>query len=152
MFTCLLLGEISVNSLIKNYKTNKPDRMPVILLIEDEKEMREMLKSALVKKNYTVIEAENGKEAILHFKPFVTDIVVTDLIMPEEDGLKAIMKIREMKPGIKIIAYSGGGKAGPGNYLNMAKTLGVDVILSKPFSVCEMTSKIEEMLITEQTE
>jgi CheY-like chemotaxis protein len=125
--------------------------MSVILIIEDEKELREMLKVALVRNNYTVLEAENGKEAIIHFKPGVTDLVVTDLIMPEEDGLKVIMKIRQMKPGIKIIAISGGGKAGPGSYLNVAKALGADAIYSKPFSVTDLVAKIEELLKVEQS-
>jgi len=70
--------------------------------------------------------------------------------MPEEDGLKVIMKLREMKPSIKIIAISGGGKAGPGSYLSLAKALGADVILSKPFSVNDMISHIEELLFVEQ--
>ena len=125
--------------------------MSVILLIEDDNELREMLKVALVRNNYTVLEAENGKEAIIHFKPGVTDLIVTDLIMPEEDGLKVIMKIREIKPGIKIIAISGGGKAGPGSYLNIAKALGADAIYSKPFSVGDLVTKIEELLKPEQS-
>ncbi len=125
--------------------------MPVILLVEDDNELREMLRIALVRKDYVVLEAENGREALIHFKPGVTDLVITDLIMPEEDGLKVLMKIREMKPGIKVIAISGGGKAGPGSYLNLAKALGADVIFSKPFSINDLTSKIEDLLRIEQS-
>jgi CheY-like chemotaxis protein len=120
--------------------------MPGILLVEDDTDLREMLKVSLQRKRYTILEAGNGKDAIIHFKPNITDLVVTDLIMPEEDGLKVIMKLREIKPSIKIIAISGGGKAGPGSYLNLAKALGADVIYSKPFSVNDMISKIEEMV------
>ena len=126
--------------------------MPVILIIEDDRECREMLKVALIRNNYTVIEAKNGKEALLHFKPGVTDLVITDLIMPEEDGLKVIMKFREMKPGIKVIAISGGGKAGPRSYLNLAKALGADSIYSKPFSVNDLVAKIDVLLKVEQSE
>jgi CheY-like chemotaxis protein len=124
--------------------------MPGILIVEDEKELQEMLKTSLVRRKFTVLEASNGKEAIIHFKPSITDLVVTDLIMPEEDGLKVIMKLREIKPSIKIIAISGGGKAGPGSYLNLAKALGADAIFSKPFSINDLISKIEELLKTEQ--
>src|SRR5450759_4820910 len=92
--------------------------MPGILIVEDDKSIREMLKLSLLRNNYTVLEAENGKDAIVHFKPLLTDLVVTDLIMPEEDGLKVIIKLKEIKPSIKIIAISGGGKAGPASYLN----------------------------------
>jgi CheY-like chemotaxis protein len=124
--------------------------MPGVLIVEDEKELREMLSVSLTRRKYTVLEAENGKDAIAHFKPSITDLVVTDLIMPEEDGLKVIMKLRELKPSIKIIAISGGGKAGPGSYLNLAKALGADAIYSKPFSINDLVSKIEELLNNEQ--
>jgi len=120
--------------------------MPGILIVEDEKELREMLRVSLLRRNFSVMEAENGKDAILHFKPSITDLVVTDLIMPDEDGLKVIMKLREIKPLIKIIAISGGGKAGPGNYLNLAKALGANAIFSKPFSLNDLMAKIEELL------
>lgn len=124
--------------------------MPGILIVEDEKELREMLKLSLLRHKYTVIEAVDGKDAITHFKPSITDLVITDLIMPDEDGLKVILKLKEMKPAIKIIAISGGGKAGPGSYLNLAKALGADAIYSKPFSINDLISRIEELLAFEQ--
>lgn len=124
--------------------------MAGILIVEDDKDLREMLRISLSRKRFTVLEADNGKEAILHFKPLVTDLVITDLIMPEEDGLKVIMKLREMKPDLKIVAISGGGKAGPGNYLNLAKALGADITVSKPFSVNDLIAKIEVLLNIEQ--
>jgi len=124
--------------------------MPGILIVEDDVELREMLNVSLVRRNFSVFEASNGKEAILHFKPSITDVVVTDIIMPEEDGLKVIMKLRELKPSIKIIAISGGGKAGPGSYLNLAKALGANAIFSKPFPTNDLITKIEELLNVEQ--
>lgn len=124
--------------------------MAGILIVEDDKELREMLKLSLVRRKHVVFEAENGRDAITHFKPSITDLVVTDLIMPEEDGLKVIIKLREMKPSIKIIAISGGGKAGPGSYLNLARALGADAIYSKPFSTNDLISRIEELLSGEQ--
>src|ERR1035437_8004373 len=118
--------------------------MPGVLIVEDDKELREMLKLSLLRRNFTVLEAENGKAAITHFKP-----LITDLIMPEEDGLKVIIKLRELKPSIKIIAISGGGKVGPGSYLNLAKALGADAIYSKPFSINDLIAKIEQLLDNE---
>jgi CheY-like chemotaxis protein len=124
--------------------------MPGILIVDDEKDLREMLKISLLRRKFTVYEAENGKDAINHFKPSITDLVITDIIMPDEDGLKVIIKLRELKPLIKIIAISGGGKAGPGSYLNLAKALGADAIFSKPFSITDLIAKIEELLAIEQ--
>jgi CheY-like chemotaxis protein len=124
--------------------------MPGVLIVEDDRELREMLKMSLLRKGYTVQEAENGKEAISHFKPLITDLVVTDLIMPDEDGIKVVIRLRELKPAIKIIAISGGGKVGPGSYLNLAKALGADAIYSKPFSIKDLIVKIEQLLENEQ--
>jgi len=120
--------------------------MAGILIVEDEKEIREMLRIALIRRKHTVLEAADGKEAITHFKPAVTDLVVTDLIMPEEDGLRVIIKLREIKPALKVIAISGGGKAGPASYLNLAKALGADAIFTKPFSINDLIIKIEDLL------
>jgi DNA-binding response OmpR family regulator len=124
--------------------------MAGILIVEDDNDMREMLKVTLTRRKYSVMDASNGKEAISKFKPSLTDLVITDLIMPDEDGLKVIMKLKEIKPEIKIIAISGGGKGGPGNYLNLARALGADFVLSKPFSIKELISKIEHLIESEQ--
>jgi CheY-like chemotaxis protein len=76
--------------------------MACILIVEDDRDLREMLRTTLIKRKYIVSEASNGKEALLRFKPSLIDLVITDLIMPDEDGLKVIMKVREIKPSIKI--------------------------------------------------
>jgi DNA-binding response OmpR family regulator len=120
--------------------------MAGVLIVEDDKELREMIALSLTRRKFTVLEAVNGKDAIMRFKPSITELVVTDLIMPEEDGLKVIMRLRELKPSLKVIAISGGGKAGPGSYLNLARALGADAIFSKPFSINDLVAKIEELL------
>lgn len=124
--------------------------MTGILIVEDDNDLREMLKVSLLRRKYTVLEASNGKEALIRFKPSIVDLVITDIIMPDEDGLKVIMRLRELKPSMKIIAISGGGKAGPGNYLSMARALGADEIFSKPFSINTLMSKIDDILEKEQ--
>jgi CheY-like chemotaxis protein len=124
--------------------------MAGILIVEDDNDMREMLKTTLVRRKYSIQEASNGMEAITKFKPAMTDLVITDLIMPDEDGLKVIMRLKEMKPDIKIVAISGGGKAGPANYLSLARALGADVVLPKPFSINDLISKIEFLIEPEQ--
>jgi CheY-like chemotaxis protein len=120
--------------------------MAGILIVEDDQVLREMLRDALVKRKYIVITAANGREAIAKFRPSVVDLVITDLLMPEEDGLMVIMKIKEIKPSTKLIAISGGGKAGPGSYLLMADKLGADHVFSKPFLPSELVQKVREMI------
>jgi DNA-binding response OmpR family regulator len=120
--------------------------MAGVLIVEDDADLREMLRDALEKRKFTVITAANGREAIARFRPSIIDMVVTDLLMPEEDGLMVIMKIKELKPSVKMIAISGGGKAGPGSYLLMASTLGADHVFSKPFLPSELVQKVREIL------
>jgi len=122
--------------------------MQGILIVEDDAELREMLKTAFVRRKFTVLEAANGKEAIAHFKPFVTDVVITDIIMPEEDGLGVIRKLKALKPELKIIAMSGGGKAGPRNYLDLAKMFGANATITKPFLIGDLISIVEKLLGT----
>ena len=120
--------------------------MPGVMIVEDDLSLREMLREALEKRRYTVITASDGREAISKFRPSVIDLVITDLLMPEEDGLSVIMNIRQIKPETKIIAISGGGKAGPGSYLHIAKKLGADHVFSKPFLPYELVQKVREIL------
>jgi len=101
-----------------------------------------MLKLSLSRRNFTVFEADNGKSAIAHFKPTITDLVVTDLIMPEEDGLKVVIKLRELKPTIKIIAISGGGKVGPGSYLNWQKRWALMQFIQNRFQLTTLLQKL----------
>ena len=120
--------------------------MQGILIVEDDAELRDIIKTALVRHKFTVIEATNGKEAIAYFKPLVTDIVITNIIMPEEDGLAVIRKLKELKPELKMIAMSGGGKASPRNYLDIAKMFGADATLAKPFQINDLISTVENLL------
>ena len=120
--------------------------MYVILIVEDDVELREMIKAALLVNRFTVIEASNGKEATEYFKPLVTDVVITNIIMPEEDGLGVIMKLKALKPDLKIIAMSGGGKASPRHYLDVAKALGANATITKPFQISDLVSIVEELL------
>src|SRR5512145_3040571 len=105
--------------------------MAGVMVVEDDAVLREMLRDSLEKRKYTVITAADGREALAKFRPSIVDLVITDLLMPEEDGLMVIMKIKEMKPSTRVIAISGGGKAGPGSYLLMASKLGADHVFSK---------------------
>ena len=120
--------------------------MAYILLVEDDNDLRAMLKSSLEKNRYTVIEASNGREALQKFKPLLTDLVITDLLMPEQDGIGLIMEIKKIKPEVKVIAISGGGKAGPSNYLSIAETLGADAVFAKPFSLTSFIEKVSSII------
>ena len=120
--------------------------MEKILVIDDEPVIRVLLRQLFEKKSYTVFEACDGKEGLDLYKKETPDVVVTDLIMPEEEGLSVIKKIRKMEPDAKIIAISGGGMGSAEVYLKLAKTMGAQYVFQKPFDAREMLSTVENML------
>lgn len=112
--------------------------MKNILLVDDDKSVRALLKSLLEDEGYAVEQAGDGKSALESFRRRLPDIVVTDIVMPEREGLETIMEMRRINSHIKIIAMSGGGRhTGPSNYLNLAKDLGADYIIEKPFALSD---------------
>jgi len=120
--------------------------MPKILLVDDDDSFRKMLRLTLTKMGYDVVEARDGKEALVLHHQLSPDLVLTDLIMPEKEGLETIEELRRVYPGIKIIAMSGGGRLSATNYLKVAKLMGADRILAKPFSNDEMALALSDLL------
>jgi YesN/AraC family two-component response regulator len=121
--------------------------MARILIIDDEEQIRIMLRKTLEKAGYGVVDAPNGKIAKRLFQAEPADLIITDIVMPEKDGLETIMEFRKDFPGVKIIAISGGGLYGhEENYLNIAKKLGVLRIFPKPFNWDEMIESVRELV------
>lgn len=121
--------------------------MACILVIDDEASVRQMVRRILSLDNHTIIEAEDGRKGIDQLKKRQPDLVVTDLFMPNMEGIETIREFRRLKPGIKILATSGGGSSGePTSVLNMAHKLGADAVLSKPFRAAELAQAVERLL------
>ena len=114
--------------------------MARILLIEDDDSVRTMLSLTLVHFGHTVIEARNGKEGLELFPHADADLLITDIVMPEKEGLEVLMELRKKDPPVKIIAISGG------DYLHMAKLMGAAKVLAKPFSTNLLIAAIDELL------
>lgn len=110
-----------------------------ILVIDDDPSVRKFIATTLKNENYTVTEAENGEDGLKKFQEERDiGIIITDLLMPDKEGIETIMEIRKVNPSIKILAISGGGKAGPENYLLLADAVGANATLKKPFSGQEL--------------
>ncbi len=109
-----------------------------ILVIEDDNDFRETLALTLRDEGYEVAEACDGKQGARMMKEFNPDLVITDILMPEKDGLEIIMMQRKEMPDIKVIAMSGGCVLGPHGYLETASVLGAKKTLIKPFSRDEL--------------
>jgi CheY-like chemotaxis protein len=122
--------------------------MSLILLVDDDEPFRTMLRKMLVKMGYDVVEARNGLEGIRIFELQAFDLVMTDLVMPEKEGLETIKAMRQSRPGALILAMSGGGRGSAIDYLRVAKMLGADCILSKPFSNDELSTALGGLLPT----
>ena len=120
--------------------------MANILLVEDEEQLRSMLKDVLEGAGHEVRVAENGKIAMNAFALRPAELVVTDLIMPEKEGLEIIRELKRNHSNVKIIAISGGGRNNADDYLELAKRFGANHILAKPFSNREFLNVIEEVM------
>jgi DNA-binding NtrC family response regulator len=117
-----------------------------ILIVDDEEQMRLALRRMLEKEGYSVREAENGEKAIRAHREKQADLIITDIIMPDKEGLGTIVELKSEFPDVKIFAMSGGGKNSPDQYLRMAKGLGVDRVFIKPFNREDILSAVEDAL------
>jgi len=116
-----------------------------ILVVDDNDQIRGMLRLMLETAGHEVSDAANGKSALHLQKTIPADLVITDIIMPEMEGIELIINIRKIDPRVKIIAISGGGKIDPYLCLDIAGQLGADRILQKPFSQATLMSIISEL-------
>lgn len=120
--------------------------MALILVIEDDEPLRQLIRNSLVSLGHQVLGAENGRSAIAMFSSTTVDLVITDILLPDKDGLELIPQFRKSAPSIKIIAISGGGRLGAKSYLGTAKALGALKTLAKPFSSLELQNAVKEVL------
>jgi len=117
-----------------------------ILLIDDESEIRKLFIKKLAGKGYEIIEACDGKEGLKLYHETRPDLVITDLVMPEKEGIETIIELKREFPNVKIIAISGGGRNVPGAYLHIAKNLGAERTFSKPIDWPELIKTVRELL------
>jgi CheY-like chemotaxis protein len=120
--------------------------MPRILLIEDDELLRSVLAQALVANGHEVMQAGNGEEGVALFRSSAVDLVVTDLVMPVQEGVETIMQLRKQRD-VPIIAMSG-GVPNSKLYLSLAGRLGAQKILPKPFTPAQLLTAIAEALGT----
>ncbi len=125
--------------------------MARVLLVDDDLQIRDMLKLTLQRDGHEVTEAENGIQAVQRYESGVTDLVITDIVMPEKEGIETIMELRSLDPLVKIIAISGGGRINPDDYLNWARRFGVRYTFTKPVDREELRQAIEELMATEKS-
>jgi CheY-like chemotaxis protein len=121
-----------------------------VLIIEDDEFVQKMLKQTFERAGYEVALASNGAAGVKLYdsklsllEPF--DVVITDLIMPEMEGIETITKLRKSNPNVKIIAISGGGRNKPEDYLHLAQKLGAVYTFTKPVDRDALLQKVSEL-------
>ena len=115
-----------------------------ILLIDDNEEIRAFLRRILEEAGYFVMDAANGREGLRQFRHTPVDLVITDLLMPDSDGLEVTMTLRHESPHVKIIALTGG--AGEPDLLKVAKLLGAHLTMKKPLEMTEFLKAVQQEL------
>ncbi len=120
--------------------------MHTILIIDDDIQIRTMMKKMLDREGYQVITAKDGREGLRIYENSVIDLVITDLIMPEKEGIETIIALKKHNSEAKIIAISGDGQVNPVSYLDMAIKLGAQKAFSKPIQRKDLLAAIETLL------
>jgi len=117
-----------------------------ILLVDDEDMVRMQIRSSLELEGHQVREASNGREAIDMLNGYKPDLMITDILMPEKEGIETIMEVRQKYADIKIIAISGGVRTDNMDFLKIAKRLGADLALPKPFGRQQLLTLVNQLL------
>ena len=120
--------------------------MAKILIIDDEWPIRAALRRVLEGAGHEVVDAPNGEEGMRLYREHPADLVVTDILMPEKDGLEVVRELQRDFPQVTVIGISGVGRTGKLDYLSYAKTFGATRIFSRPFDLKEFLEAVEESL------
>ena len=120
--------------------------MADILIVDDDDQLRQLMCKSLSLAGHLVQEAANGVEATRHLRVHVPDLVITDIIMPDMDGLQLIRETKTKSPQFRILAITGGGTTDPNLRLTLAQEFGADDTLHKPFGLNDLTRKVSALL------
>ncbi len=120
--------------------------MARILVIDDDPAVRLSIQLALEHEGHHVACASDGEQGLRAFALKAPELVITDLIMPNKEGIEAIMQIRAHDPKTPILAMSGGGRLGNADFLKMAATVGANATLPKPFESEDLIAAVRRLL------
>jgi CheY-like chemotaxis protein len=119
-----------------------------ILLVDDDDMSRGAIHKMLERAGYAVESTSDGDEVIRMYGQQEADLVITDLIMPDKDGLEIIQDLRRLNPQVRILAISGGGRVDANEYLAVARKFGAVEVLSKPFTKDDLRKAVDAALGT----
>jgi DNA-binding response OmpR family regulator len=120
--------------------------MQTILVIDDDKLMCLALAKMLISAGYNVVQASDGEEGLRLYRSQDFDLVITDLIMPDKEGIQIIRELRKENSLVRIIAISAGGRGGATDYLKWARLMGAKQCLTKPIKREDLLGSVESVL------
>ena len=120
--------------------------MTAILMVDDQKELRAVVGRVLTEAGYEVAEAEDGDAALAAFRASPPALVITDIVMPGKAGIEVIATMKREHPEVKVLAISGGGRAHVMDFLAIARKVGADAALEKPFRKSDLLARVAELL------
>jgi len=120
--------------------------MVCILVIDDDQQLRLLFRQLLERAGYEVVEASDGCEGVQCFQARPMDLVITDLLMPKQNGFETIRMLQTLAPSLKIIAVSGGGTQGSSDVLHVAAALGAHRTLQKPVRLQDLLGAVQQLL------
>ncbi len=120
--------------------------MAYILIIDDDPQVCSLLKQVFEEEGYTVQSALNGVEGINRYRDKPAELVILDILMPEKEGLETIVDLRREFPHVKIIAMSAGSERAKINLLDLARRLGAQHTITKPFDLLAITDLVAKLL------
>ena len=117
-----------------------------ILVIDDDIQFRTMIVEMLERKDFTVFSASDGEKGLQIWQELKPDLVITDIIMPNKEGIETIIDLKRKDKSVKIIAISGGGRINAKDNLHSAKLLGASLTLAKPFDNSQLMEAIYQLI------
>jgi two-component system, chemotaxis family, chemotaxis protein CheY len=117
-----------------------------ILVVDDDDLIRKLVVRTLERAGYEVEASADGQQAARQYRKEPADLIITDLFMPEKEGMEIIMELRRDHPDVKIIAISGAGSLGPTGYLEVARMIGASSTLAKPFGQEELLDAVRQLI------
>lgn len=120
--------------------------MVKVLLIDDEMLVQLSVRQVLETAGHDVTVAGNGRDALALFENEDFDLVITDIIMPDMEGIEVITRLKKVRAGVRILAMSGGGRVGNMGFLKLARKAGARAVIAKPFTGEEFLDRVEEVL------
>lgn len=117
-----------------------------VLIIEDDAVLRRGLSNVVARLGCGVLEAANGVEGIRHFRQHKPDVIITDILMPEKEGLETIREMRRENPGVRIIAISAGSPMYKLQFLDLAEKFGASYSFNKPVDPEELLTAIRTLM------